>query len=216
MSAPAHTHKGMTRAHLLKVGLRMLLRHGYGDLGIQAILKEANVPKGSFYHHFSSKQDFALAVIDEYMETVHQGLETCLNDESLPPLQRVRRFFELSRDKYIEEGTLGCMLGALGQELSTVDEVFRLKIEACFSEITARIAQCLDLARQRGELEASRNPADVANLILNCWEGAALRSRMWRDADPLTEVLDFCFGALSTDSSCRGQNSDDGGSAANA
>ncbi len=203
--------KGTTRAHLLRVGLRMFLKHGYSDLGIQAILKEANVPKGSFYHHFESKQDFALAVIDEYMKTVHEGLDQCLNDESLPPLQRVRRFFELSREKYVEEGTLGCMLGSLGQELSGIDEIFRQKIEACFVEITTRIAKCLKMARDRGELKPSQDPRHAANLILNCWEGAALRSRIWRDVDPLTEILDFCFGALSTKPPSDRRSNEDGG-----
>ena len=68
----------------------MLLERGYNDLGIQAVLDEAEVPKGSFYHHFKSKEDFALQVIDLYMGEVHKGLDACLGDTTRPPLQRVR------------------------------------------------------------------------------------------------------------------------------
>jgi TetR/AcrR family transcriptional repressor of nem operon len=124
-----------TKQVLLEQGIAMLLRHGYHDLGIVALLEAVDVPKGSFYHHFTNKEEFALEAIDWYMRDVHAGLDACLGDESLSPLQRVRRFFELSEEKYRGEGYLGCLLGGLGQELSGVSDVFRRKVEKCFSSI---------------------------------------------------------------------------------
>lgn len=184
-----------TKQHLLEHGVAMVLRHGYHDLGITALLQEAEVPKGSFYHHFASKEDFGLQVIDLYMEQVHAGLDACLGDESRPPLQRVRRFFELTEEKYRSEGYLGCLLGGLGQELSGVSEVFRRRVDACLSEIARRIAGCLEEAVHRGDLPADTDPQAMAQLLVNCWEGAALRTRVRRDPAPLREMLDFYFRA---------------------
>jgi len=176
----------------------MLLRHGYHDLGIAALLEATKTPKGSFYHHFESKEDFGLQAIDAYMAEVHAGLDRCLGDESVPPLKRVRRFFELSEEKYRGEGYLGCLLGGLGQELSGVSEVFRRKVEQCFSEIERRIAGCLQDAIQRGELPRETDPRRMAQLLVNCWEGAALRTRLLRDPAPLREMLDFYFRSAAT------------------
>jgi TetR/AcrR family transcriptional regulator, transcriptional repressor for nem operon len=185
-----------TKDRLLDAGLAMLLRHGYNDLGIQALLEKTDTPKGSFYHHFESKEDFVLQVIDRYMDEVHKGLDLCLGDSTRSPIARVRRFFELSREKYRREGYFGCLLGGVGQELSGVNDVFRRKIESCFAEIAGRIAACLEEARERGELPAGAKPREMANLLLNCWEGAALRSRLWRDPAPLNQVLDFYFQSV--------------------
>ena len=185
-----------TKERTLDVGLRLLLRNGYSDLGVQAVLEEAGIPKGSFYHHFASKEDFALQVIDRYMRDVHRGLDATLGDKSLSPLDRVRRFFELSRDKYREDGYLGCMLGGLGQELSGVSPVFQEKIEACFGIIAGRIADCMEEALSKGHLPAGADPRQLANLMVDCWEGAALRSRLRRDAAPLETMLDFYFAAV--------------------
>jgi TetR/AcrR family transcriptional repressor of nem operon len=182
-----------TKERLLEAGLPMLLAHGYHDLGIQAVLRATGTPKGSFYHHFRSKEDFALQVIDLYMGTVHAGLDMCLADASVPPLQRVRRFFELSREKYRQEGYLGCLLGGLGQELSGVNEIFRRKIEWCFTEIAERIAGCLEEARRHGDLPPDIDPRAMADLLVDCWEGAALRTRLRRDPTPLAAMLDFYF-----------------------
>lgn len=184
-----------TRDRLLEAGLTLLLEHGYNDLGIQALLKRTDTPKGSFYHYFTSKEDFALQVIDRYMDEVHLGLDASLGDAALSPLERARRFFELSRDKYQRDGYMGCMLGGLGQELSGVNATFASKIEACFSEIVLRIATCLEEARHQGEIPRDSDPRELANLLLNCWEGAALRSRLLRDPSPLDRMLDFYFSA---------------------
>lgn len=185
-----------TREHLLDVGLALLLEQGYNHLSIQPLLRRAGVPKGSFYHHFESKEDFALQVIDRYMVEVHAGLDACLGDQSMPPLVRVRRFFELSRDKYREQGDLGCLLGGLGQELSGVSERFRRRIEACFAAIAARLADCFELAKAAGELPPRTNARELADLLVDCWEGAALRSRLRRDSAPLDTILEFYFEAM--------------------
>jgi TetR/AcrR family transcriptional repressor of nem operon len=182
-----------TKQRLLDAGLPMLLKHGYNDLGIQALLEATDIPKGSFYHHFKDKEDFALQVIDQYMREVHAGLDLCLGDETRPPLQRVRRFFEMTQQNYRKEGYMGCLLGGLGQELSGVSEVFRRKIEACFSAMAARFAVCLEEARKRGDIAADCNTRRMASLLIDCWEGAALRSRLRGNATPLNAMLDFYF-----------------------
>jgi TetR/AcrR family transcriptional repressor of nem operon len=198
-----------TKQRLLDIGLAMLLEHGYNGLGIQSLLDAARAPKGSFYHHFTDKEDFALQVIDQYMRQVHAGLDECLGDKNRPPLERVRRFFELTRQSYRKEGYLGCLLGGLGQELSGTNEVFRLKIEKCFSQIVERTAESLEEARHLGHLPAESDTRRMASLLVDCWEGAALRSRLRGSAQPLTAMLDFFFesttGAQRNDSLRRGR-----------
>lgn len=182
-----------TRQQLLEQGMAMLLRQGYHNLGITAVLEATRVPKGSFYHHFKSKEDFGLRVIDLYLSQVHAALDECLGDRSRPPLQRVRRFFEETERKYRSEGYLGCLLGGLGQELSGVSVAFRRKVERCFEEIAGRIAESLREAVREGDLPRSADPKKLAELLVNCWEGAALRTRLRRDPAPLREMLDFYF-----------------------
>jgi TetR/AcrR family transcriptional repressor of nem operon len=183
-----------TKQRLLDAGLPLLLEHGYADLGVQAVLAATGVPKGSFYHHFRDKEEFALGVVDQYMRGVHEGLDDCLGDSARPPLQRVRAFFETTAEQYRDQGYMGCLLGGLGQELAGVSEVFRRKIEECFSEIAARLACCLEEARNRGDIPRDSDPDRLAGLLVDCWEGAALRCRLRRDPAPLGAMLDFYLG----------------------
>ncbi len=182
-----------TRQRLLDAGMAMLLEHGYHGLGIQSLLEAAHAPKGSFYHHFRDKEDFALQVIDQYMQQVHAGLDACLGESDRPPLERVRRFFEMTQQSYEREGYLGCLMGGLGQELSGTNEQFRHRIERCFSEIAERTGACLEEARQRGDIPVESDTRRMASLLVDCWEGAALRSRLRGNAAPLHAMLDFFF-----------------------
>jgi TetR/AcrR family transcriptional repressor of nem operon len=185
-----------TKQRLIDAGLRMLLEQGYNSLGIQALLDATDTPKGSFYHHFKDKEDFALQVLDAYMAGVHAGLDACLLDHTLPPLARIRRFFEMTQESYRQEGYLGCLMGGLGQELSGVSEVFRRKIDWCLSSIAERMAESLSEAQQKGGVPATCDVREMADLLVNCWEGAALRSRLRRDPASLTAMLDFYINSI--------------------
>ncbi len=189
---PVHS----TKQRLIVAGLQMLLKHGYSDLGIQALLQATRTPKGSFYHHFKDKEDFALQVLDTYMAQVHAGMEACLRHTDRPPLTRVRDFFEMTQKSYREEGYMGCLIGGLGQEMSGISEVFRTRISECFSKIAKEMADCLEEARQLGDISKDSNVQEMAERLVDCWEGAALRSRLQRNPASLNSMLDFYFFAV--------------------
>lgn len=185
-----------TKHRLIEAGLGLLLERGYSGLGILAVLEATGTPKGSFYHHFRDKEDFALQVIDAYVSGVHAQLEACLSDEAVDPLDTIRGFFEATARVYESQGYMGCLMGGIGQELAATSEVFREKIEGCFTAIAERISVCLREAQRRGHLHPDADVRAIADLIVDGWEGAALRSRLRRNPASLSAMLGFYFDAL--------------------
>jgi TetR/AcrR family transcriptional repressor of nem operon len=185
-----------TKQDLLDLGLKLLLKHGYADLGVATLLEQAGVPKGSFYHHFESKELFGLQAIDLYMQGVHGALEAAFGDAGREPLEQLRHFFAMVAEGYRGDGYLGCLLGGLGQELSGISPAFRKKVEECFNVIARHFEKALKVAKGRGQLRQGVDPRELADLLVNCWEGAALRSRLRRSAGPLEQMLDFYFAAV--------------------
>lgn len=185
-----------TKQRLIEAGLKMLLEQGYNSLGLDTLLAATKITKGSFYHHFADKEQFALAVIDAYVGEVHEVLEAVLTEPGRPPLDKVRNFFLTVQGKYEQEGYLGCLMGGLGQELSGVNEAFREKIEWCFNSIAERIAECLRQAQDEDSMSKRSDPRKMADLMVDCWEGAALRSRLRKDPSSLLAMLDFYLGSI--------------------
>ncbi|SMD02241.1 transcriptional regulator, TetR family [Desulfocicer vacuolatum DSM 3385] len=63
-------HKNKIRTRLIEIGLRLFSHYGYNGTEIKAIVDEVGVPKGSFYNYFKSKEDFTVAGIEFYSDTL--------------------------------------------------------------------------------------------------------------------------------------------------
>ena len=102
----------------------------------------------------------------------------------------------MTQESYRQDGYLGCLMGGLGQELSGVSEVFRRKIDWCLSSISERMAKCLAEAQRNGDISSASNVQEMADLLVDCWEGAALRSRLRRNPSFLNAMLEFYIGSV--------------------
>lgn len=182
-----------TRTEIVRIGTDLISRQGYNATGIEAILKEAGVPKGSFYHYFRSKEDFGLAVIDRFAERFAQRLETFLQDEEVAPLNRIRNFLESGLTRVSQNScTRGCLIGNLGQEMADLNERFRERLDQVFALWRAQFAACLREAQTRGEL-GEMDVEAVACFILSGWEGAILRAKVMKSPQPMRDFLDILF-----------------------
>src|SRR5262245_9492742 len=83
-----------TKQHILETGQALILRKGYSATGLNEILEQAAIPKGSFYYYFSSKEDFGLQMIDAYEQMNRGRFLGVLQDTTHSPLERLRLFFE--------------------------------------------------------------------------------------------------------------------------
>ena len=80
-----------SKEEIIQIGLELILSKGFNATGVEAILKQAKIPKGSFYNFFSSKEEFCLKIIDKYLEDVGAIFNPIFTDSSLPPLARIKK-----------------------------------------------------------------------------------------------------------------------------
>lgn len=182
------------KSEILAIGTEMISLLGYNATGIDAVLKRAGVPKGSFYHYFGSKEDFGLAVIDLFAERYDRYLASFLEDTSVAPLERIRNYFDnvaatLSDSHY----SRGCLIGNLGQELADQNERFRERLDQIFHSWKERFAACLREAQQEGGLAEDRDPSVIAGFLLSGWEGAILRAKVMKSPHPLRDFIATLF-----------------------
>jgi TetR/AcrR family transcriptional repressor of nem operon len=186
-----------TRHHLLQVGLRRIRAMGYASTGVQEILDDADVPKGSFYHHFRSKEDFAREVLALYFRGECERAEKILRDAKGAPLTRLRRYFqELVAVFGPAAPVSGCLIGNLSLEIADHSDSIQSLLSASFSSWQAAIAGVLWEAMDRRDLTRSTKPDDLAAFLLNSYEGALLRSKADRSNKPLEIFMFFAFNVL--------------------
>ena len=183
-----------TRDHLIDVGLELMHQHGYQATGLSDILKVAAVPKGSFYHHFDSKEDFAAAALERYIAREAQHSATVLNDSKTPPLKRLKRYFVDLMKVYGQSGRIpGCMMGRFSLEIGAASPQLRKRISTSFAHWQHTIATVLQQAVAHKELPADTDSASLAGFLLNSWEGALLRSQADKSNAPLETFMHYVF-----------------------
>ena len=193
-----------TREHLVDVGLGLMHQNGYNATGLTDILKAADVPKGSFYHHFSSKEDFAAAVLERYVMRAKEHAVAILNDERIPPLKRLRRYFKDLVKVAGQAGPIpGCMMGRLTLEIATESPLLRKRLSGSFDHWQDVIAAVIRQAVAQKELPAGTNAESMAGFVLNSWEGALLRSQAEKSDAPLETFMRYVFDELLTQKSKR-------------
>jgi TetR/AcrR family transcriptional repressor of nem operon len=193
-----------TREHLIDVGLGLMHRDGYNATGLAEILKAADVPKGSFYHHFGSKEDFAAAVLERYGMREREHTTAVLNDASTPPLKRLRRYFSDLVKVYGQKGPIpGCMMGRFSLEVAAESAQLRKRISTSFDHWQHTIATVIQQAVAQKELPAGTDPESLAGFLLNSWEGALLRSQAEKSDAPLETFMRYVFDGVLTKESRR-------------
>lgn len=186
-----------TRTELIAAGMALFATQGYNATGIEAILKQAGVPKGSFYHYFGSKEEFGLAVIEEFTARFLSRVDAFLADPNTPPLARLRTFLERGLERLTEQQcTVGCLIGDLGQELSARNERLRQRLDGIFLSWRERFAACIRESQQAGELPASHDPQVIAGFILSGWEGAVLSAKVMKSTQPVRDFIDTLFATV--------------------
>jgi TetR/AcrR family transcriptional repressor of nem operon len=167
-----------TRERLINSGLRLLHGRGFNASGVQDITVDAGVPKGSFYHYFSTKEAFALEVLERYWQGLRIPLKL-LRGSSVAPDERLRKYFALQAEA-IARGKFekGCMIGNFGAELSDQSPMVRERLAVIMAEWTRAIEGCVREAKDAGRLRSGLDPTAVAGFLTNSWEGAILRSKI--------------------------------------
>jgi TetR/AcrR family transcriptional repressor of nem operon len=186
-----------TRQSLVRYGTQVLTEQGFESTGIDQILKHLEIPKGSFYHYFPSKEAFGLAVIDSYAEYFGRKLDKWLLDITLAPLARLAAFIEDARHGMIRHDfRRGCLIGNLSQEFGAAHETFATRLEHTFKDWQRRLAVCLDEAKSNGELSSRANSEELAAFFWIGWEGAVMRARLIRSDTPLLLFSQMFFSSL--------------------
>lgn len=162
-----------TRQRLLQAGFREFHRSGFGTGDLNRILDDAGVTKGALYYHFHSKKGLGYAVVTEV-------LRAWIRDRWLRPLEAasdpVEALLDLAawgeRSVTAKGLALGCPLQHLVEELSGVDEGFRVRLASIYEEWRRGLVGLLSMAQERGLVRADVDVEAASTFIVAAWQGS--------------------------------------------
>lgn len=175
-----------TRQRILAAGAELIHTQGYNNTGLKDILKAADVPKGSFYFYFDSKEAFGIELLDFFGEHFRGVVNEILKDESITPLNRLKNFFASFHSFFEAHGySRGCPVGNLAQEMGDLSEPFRAKLQEAIDGMTAALVFILGKAQDAGEISSDLDVRETAIFIIEAWHGAIIRMKITKTSEPL-------------------------------
>jgi TetR/AcrR family transcriptional regulator, transcriptional repressor for nem operon len=182
------------RDNILGAGLSVMFRLGYRGASVRDICAAAGAPHGSFTNHFRSKEAFAAEVLDQYFDYLKRLAGEALNDQQLPPRQRLKRYLDVVTNRLERDGfKVGCLIGDFSLGASSKSKLLRGRLEAIFREWRAPFAACIAEAQAAGEIESKFDATELAEFLLASWQGAILRMKVERGPAALERFKTIAF-----------------------
>lgn len=149
-----------TRQKLIDTANDLIWTSSYGAVSVDDICKTAGVKKGSFYHYFPSKQDLAIAAMEEYYEQVIKPDMELLMAANLSTAQRLEQMadsvIEEQKDTLTKYGRVcGCPLGALASEMISENSDIATKVEEMFGRCKCYMRRIMEQAADEGVISKS-------------------------------------------------------------
>jgi TetR/AcrR family transcriptional regulator, transcriptional repressor for nem operon len=180
-----------TRERLIESTRELLWDRGYVGTSPKAIQERSGAGQGSMYHHFSGKQDLALAAIERNAADLVTRADAELGGPGTV-MERVARYMRRER-----AALRGCPVGRLTMDPDVMaDPRLRRPVEHAFAVVRDRLAEVLDEGRRNGELAPSADPIAVATGLIAVLQGGYVLARASGSADTYTQAVDGALALL--------------------
>jgi len=171
------------REMLLRAAGKLFQDVGYVQASIYRIASAINVPKGTFYNYFRSKEDLAAILVDRQFEALHESLARTGHSAS-HRLKEHSSFLAL-KPPAVEVAPLQ-LLATLAAEATAIPVAITQRIASGTDIWIAQVSDVISLAGIEGGTSTTQDPPKLASLLVTCWYGAIVR----RKADPSVKVID--------------------------
>jgi TetR/AcrR family transcriptional repressor of nem operon len=190
MTTTSQLHSNEIRDHILATGQRIMAGKGFSAVGLNEILTDAGVPKGSFYHYFSSKEAFGVDMLARYFDDYLAELDATLSQPGLTMAQRLMNYWQLWRESQSFSDCQGkCLAVKLGAEVADLSDSMRGTLQTGTAGIIVRLADALEAGVEDGSLSIDDKPVRVAESLYQLWVGASVMVKIVRNTGPFDSAM---------------------------
>ncbi len=181
---------------IIEIGTELFRKRGYHQVGINEILEAGGIPKGSFYHFFEGKEDFARQTLLHYGETSLERIRHYLRNAELSPLERLKSFYRWMIDANVRDGLdAGCLVNNMSIELAGMNREIARQSDEQFMRWVEEIARCVMEGQEKGEITNRFSSRKIAEFLHAGSYGAFARMKATRSKQYLEDwyVMSFAF-----------------------
>ncbi|WP_197382744.1 TetR/AcrR family transcriptional regulator [Mycolicibacterium mengxianglii] len=186
------TAKADTRQTILDTAERLMVQKGYSAVGLTEVLTTAGVPKGSFYHYFSSKDAFGEAMLQKYFTDYLANMDRIIATPGASGAEQLMTYWQQFYDKQKVDDCQGrCLVVKLAAEVADLSEPMRLTLQQGTAGIIDRLERMLAAGVADHSVSLEFEPALAANSLYGAWVGASVLAKVNRSPEHLDSVMAY-------------------------
>jgi len=180
-----------SKARLLDAALFVIRAQGYAGTTIDDICHRAGVTKGSFFHHFKSKEQLALSAVNHFATATDEMFAAAAFHELSDPLERVFGYVDLRAEMLTGDlADYTCLLGTMVQETYATHPEIRAACNEALSSHVASLTTDLEAARKRYVPRAAWSAESVGLFIQTVLQGSFIFAKSRDSPKVARENLD--------------------------
>lgn len=182
---------------IIKQGTELFRRQGYNNTGISDILHSCNIPKGSFYNYFQSKEAFCIQVLDDYGDAELELYTSILKAPGSSPLERLKNLYRALIARYGKENTKsGCLVANISSEMGGLNESLAEAANRNFNKWIDIIARTVAKGQAIHEIRNDKGALGIAEFLHGSFSGMLSRFKANRNPDTLEEWFRMTFALI--------------------
>ncbi len=189
-----------TKNRILHGAEALILEKGFNGVGLAEILAAVNVPRGSFYYYFPSKDAFGVELLSHYMSAHIAYLQRELIDATdLDPMGRLNHLLDGMIEKARRHPTqCPCLIVKLSGEVATTSEGMRKVLADGAAEGAEIYTRLIQEGQDTGVFKPDMDPATTGAVIHDLVNGMLQRCHTVRNTEPLEHTKAFLLQMLQT------------------
>lgn len=184
------TETGSSRTRLLDAALRVFREKGYTATTVEDLCHAAGVTKGSFFHHFESKEALALAAIEHWNTLTGALFEAAPYRQVVDPRERLLAYLDfraaLVRGELPE---FTCLLGTLVQETFASHPALQAACGAGIEAHAQTLVPTIEAARARYAPKAEWSAESLARHTQAVLQGGFVLAKALSDPQAALEAI---------------------------
>jgi TetR/AcrR family transcriptional repressor of nem operon len=188
------TELSSSAQRIAEIAQNLVQEVGYNGFSFEHIAQEVGMRKASVHHHFASKADLGVAVVQIYTQEFEDALQIILTKAKTAP-QRLAAYADLFETTFANQHHL-CVCGMLSAEANSLDAAVNAKVNQFFQLNINWLTLVVQEGMDSGSIQNVKVAAAVAQTCLSLLEGSMLVGRCVSAPMGPRHMMDVFLGLL--------------------
>ncbi|NHV31628.1 TetR/AcrR family transcriptional regulator [Burkholderia sp. D-99] len=176
-----------TAGRILEAGRQLIMRRGYSGFSYADIADAIDIRKASIHHHFPTKADLAVAVLQQSQAKFDADM-ALLDASGADALVQMRAYIGYWERCIVDDSAPFCVAGMLGAELPALPDEVARAVKAHFDDLAAWLVRVLEAGVKDGVVQPGVSVQTEAATFVSLVYGAMLAARAYGNAGMFRDV----------------------------